>query len=154
MKFMYTMSMNNNTKWNVKTDNTWLTIFRHSINLNQKISKAVLKRCQPSLINWTEIGTNMHICQSQQSPVKAINHTIRPRSVAVPWSLFPRELSLGQVLSLSSLWRGHDCRTLTVVCASSPQCYTSVYNFVVNLEMYQGRKVNTKVCKLKLWTYS
>ena len=41
--------------------------------------------------------------------------------MAVPWSLFPRELSVGQVLSLSLLWRGHDCRTWAVVCASSPQ---------------------------------
>jgi len=35
------------------------------------------------------------------------------------WSLFPRELSVGQVLS--SLWREHDCRTWAVVCASCPQ---------------------------------
>ena len=28
-------------------------------------------------------------------------------SVALPWRLFPRELSVGQVLSLSLLWRGH-----------------------------------------------
>ena len=41
--------------------------------------------------------------------------------MAVPWSLFPRELSVGQVLSLSLLWRGHDGRTWVVVCASSPQ---------------------------------
>ena len=48
-----------------------------------------------------------------------MNRTVRRRLVAVPWSLFPRELSVGQVLSLS--WRGHDCRTRAVVCASSPQ---------------------------------
>ena len=30
---------------------------------------------------------------------------------------FPRELSVGQVVSLSSFWRGHDCQT----CASCPQ---------------------------------
>ena len=40
-----------------------------------------------------------------------MNRTARRRFLAVPWSLFPRELSVGQVLSLSSLWRGHDCRT-------------------------------------------
>ena len=51
-------------------------------------------------------------------PVGSIKRTIRRRSVAVPWSLFPRELSVGQMVSLSSLWRGHDCRTLAVVCAS------------------------------------
>ena len=50
-----------------------------------------------------------------------MNRTVRRRSVAVPWSLFPGELSVGQVLSLSLLWRGLDCRTWTVVCASSPQ---------------------------------
>ena len=50
-----------------------------------------------------------------------MNRTVRRRSVAVPWSLFPRELSVGQVLSLSLLWRGHACRTWAVVCASSPQ---------------------------------
>ena len=33
--------------------------------------------------------------------------------------LFPRELSVGQLLSL--LWRGHDCRARSMVCASSPQ---------------------------------
>ena len=55
------------------------------------------------------------------SPVSTMNRTVRRRSVAVPWSLFPKELSVGQVLSLSLLWRGHDCRTWTVVCASSPQ---------------------------------
>ena len=49
-----------------------------------------------------------------------MNRTVRRRSVAVPWSLFTRELSVGQVL-LSLLWRGHDCRTWAVVCASSPQ---------------------------------
>ena len=42
------------------------------------------------------------------SPVRAMNRTVRRRSVAVPWSLFPRELSVGQVLSL--LWRGRDWR--------------------------------------------
>ena len=50
-----------------------------------------------------------------------MNRTVRRRLVAVPWSLFPRELSVGQVLSLSLSWRGHDCRTRAVVCASSPQ---------------------------------
>ena len=48
-----------------------------------------------------------------------INCNVRRRSVAVPWSLLPRELSVGKVLSLSSLWRGHDCRTWAVVCAIS-----------------------------------
>ena len=55
------------------------------------------------------------------SPVRVRNRTVRRRSVAVQWSLFPRELSVGQVLSLSVLWRGHDCRTKTVVCTTSPQ---------------------------------
>ena len=50
-----------------------------------------------------------------------MNRTVRLRSVAVPWSLFLREFSVDQVLSLSVLWRGHDCRTWAVVCASSPQ---------------------------------
>ena len=50
-----------------------------------------------------------------------MNRTVRSRSVAVPWSLFPREPSVDQVPFLSLLWRGHDCRTWTVVCASSPQ---------------------------------
>ena len=50
-----------------------------------------------------------------------MNRTVKRRSVDVPWSLFPRELSVGQLLSLTLLWRGHDCRTLAVVCASSPQ---------------------------------
>ena len=53
------------------------------------------------------------------SPVRAMDRTTRRRSVAVPWSLFPRELSVGQVLSL--VWRGHGCRTWVVICASSPQ---------------------------------
>ena len=53
------------------------------------------------------------------SPVRAMNRTTRRRSVAVPWSLFPREFSVGQVLSL--LWRGHGCRTWVVICASSPR---------------------------------
>ena len=55
------------------------------------------------------------------SPVRPMNRTVRRRSVAVPWSLFPRDLSVGQVLSLSLLWIGHDCRTWLVVCASSPK---------------------------------
>ena len=50
-----------------------------------------------------------------------MKRTVRRRSVAVPWSLFPRELSVGQVISLFLLWRGHDCRTWAVVCDSSPQ---------------------------------
>ena len=50
-----------------------------------------------------------------------MNRTVSRRSVAVPWSLFPREVSVDQVFSLSHLWRGHDCRTWAVVCASSPQ---------------------------------
>ena len=50
-----------------------------------------------------------------------MNRTVRRRLVAVPWSLFPREPSVGQVLSLSLLWRGHDCRTWAVTFASSPQ---------------------------------
>ena len=36
-----------------------------------------------------------------------MNRTVRLRLVAVPWSLFPKELSVGQVLSLSLLWSGH-----------------------------------------------
>ena len=43
-----------------------------------------------------------HIC----SLVRAMNRTIRLRSVAVPWSLFPMELSVGQVHFLSFSWRG------------------------------------------------
>ena len=50
-----------------------------------------------------------------------MKRAVRRRSVAVPRSLFPRELSVGQVLSLSLLWRGHDCRTWAVFCASCPQ---------------------------------
>ena len=50
-----------------------------------------------------------------------MNRIVRRRSVAVPWSLFPWELSVGQVLSLSSLWRDHDCMACIVVCASSSQ---------------------------------
>ena len=61
------------------------------------------------------------------SPVRAMNSTVRRRSVAVLWSLFPRELSVGQVLSLSLLWRGHDCRAWAVVCASS-QSIVAKYN--------------------------
>ena len=49
-----------------------------------------------------------------------MNRTVRHRSMIVLWSLFPRKLSIGQVLPLSSLWRGQDCRTWTVVCAHSP----------------------------------
>ena len=47
--------------------------------------------------------------------------TVRRRLVAIPWSLLLRELFVGLVLSLSLLWRGHDCRTCAVVCASSLQ---------------------------------
>ena len=36
-----------------------------------------------------------------------MNRTVRRRSVAVQWSLFSRELSVGQMVSLSLLWRGH-----------------------------------------------
>ena len=50
-----------------------------------------------------------------------MNRTVRRGSVAVPWSLFPSELSVDQVVSLSSLWREHVCRTWAVVCASCPQ---------------------------------
>ena len=50
-----------------------------------------------------------------------MNRTVRRRSAAVPWSLFLREFSVGQVLSLSLLWKGDNCRTWAVVCASSPQ---------------------------------
>ena len=35
--------------------------------------------------------------------LESMNHTVRRRLVAVPWSLFPREPSVGQVLSLSLL---------------------------------------------------
>ena len=72
-------------------------------------------------------------------PVGSIKRTIRRRSVAVPWSLFPRELSVGQMVSLSLLWRGYECRTRAVVCASSPQgpskrrlytCITNMYVFM------------------------
>jgi len=51
----------------------------------------------------------------------ALNRTAKRRSVAIPWTLFPRELSVSQVLSLSLLWRGHGCSTWAMVCASSPQ---------------------------------
>ena len=33
-------------------------------------------------------------------PTRAMNRIVRRKSVAVPWSLFPGELSVGQVLSL------------------------------------------------------
>ena len=55
------------------------------------------------------------------SPVRTMNRTVRRRLVIVPWSLFPKDFSVGQVFFLSSLWRGHDCRTWTVVCTSCPQ---------------------------------
>ena len=45
----------------------------------------------------------------QFSPVRAMNRTVRRRSVAVHWSLSSMKLSVGQVLSLSVLWRGHNC---------------------------------------------
>ena len=51
--------------------------------------------------------------------------------MAVPWSLFPRELSVGQVLSLSLLWRGHDFRTWVVVCASSPQGQSAEFSLPI-----------------------
>ena len=35
--------------------------------------------------------------------LESMNRTVRRRLVAVPWSLFPREPSVGQVLSLSLL---------------------------------------------------
>ena len=35
------------------------------------------------------------------SPVRVMNRTVRRRQVAVPWSLFLRELSVGQVLFFS-----------------------------------------------------
>ena len=61
-----------------------------------------------------------------------MNRTVRCRSVAVPWSLFPRELSVGQVLSLSLLWRGHDCRTWAVFCTSSQQGQRADFQFQSN----------------------
>ena len=60
-----------------------------------------------------------------------MNRTVRRRSVAVPWSLFPREPSVGQVLSLSLLWRGHDCRTWAVICASSLQGQKSDFSMPI-----------------------
>ena len=51
--------------------------------------------------------------------------------MAVPWSLFRRELSVGQVLSLSLLWRGHDCMTWVVVCASSPQGQRADFSIII-----------------------
>ena len=53
--------------------------------------------------------------------------------MAVLWSLFSRELSVGQVLSLSLLWRGHDCRTWAVVSASSPQGQRADFSMPMNL---------------------
>ena len=53
------------------------------------------------------------------SPVRAMNRIVRRKSVDVPWSLFPRELYVGHVLSLSSLWRDHECMACIVVCDSS-----------------------------------
>ena len=69
-----------------------------------------------------------------------MNRTVRRRSVAVPWSLFPRELSVGQVLSLSLWWREHDCRTWAMVCASSLQgkrAYFSIPIFFMWLRSLQ-----------------
>ena len=51
--------------------------------------------------------------------------------MAVPWGVFPREPSVGQVLSLSLLWRGHDCRTWAVICASSLQGQKSDFSMPI-----------------------
>ena len=40
-------------------------------------------------------------CSMWTCPVRVMNRTARGRSVAVPWSLFPREPTAGHVLSLS-----------------------------------------------------
>ena len=71
--------------------------------------------------------------------------------MAVPWSFFPRELSVGQVRSLSLLWRGHDCRTWAVVCASSPQRQMADFSipiFFIGLRSVQWPVLNRsiKVC--------
>ena len=57
-----------------------------------------------------------------------VSHIGNPKRAApssVGWLLFIEVCflrnSVGQVLSLSSMWRWHDCRTCAVVCASSPQ---------------------------------
>ena len=55
------------------------------------------------------------------SPVRAMSRTVRRRSVAFPWSLFPMELSVGRVVSLSSLWFVLSVRRgkwLTLLCQS------------------------------------
>ena len=45
------------------------------------------------------------------SPVRAMSRTVRRRSLAVTWSLFPRERAVGQVLSLSLLLRENNSTT-------------------------------------------
>ena len=57
-------------------------------------------------LNILPLQCSMWFCHIW-SPVRVMNRIVRRRSVAVPWCLFPRDLSIGQVLCLSSLWRGH-----------------------------------------------
>ena len=59
-----------------------------------------------------------------------MNRTVRRRSVAVPWSLFPRA-RLARFFLFLFCGEGIDCRTRAVVCASSPQGQRADYN--VNL---------------------
>ena len=80
-----------------------------------------------------------------------MNRTVRRRSVAVPCSLFPRELSVGELLSLSLLWRGHDCRTWAVVCAFSPQRQRAD-STLENIHFFSLRtSLNSLMLKYFLW---
>ena len=70
--------------------------------------------------------------------------------MAVPWSLFTRELSVGQVLSLSLLWRGQYCRTWAVVFASSPQVQRA--DFSIPIFFMWLRSLQWPVLSRKLWS--
>ena len=88
-----------------------------------------------------------------------MNRTVRRRSVAVPWSLFPRELSVAQVLSLSLLWRGDDCRTWAVVCASSPQgqmadCSMPFFFMWIRSLQWSVRSRNIMLCSCLVTDYN
>ena len=48
-------------------------------------------------------------CSMWTCPVRVMNRTARGRSVAVPWSLFPREPTAGHVLSLSLIGAHNLC---------------------------------------------
>ena len=76
---------------------------------SEDILVSVLNMYRNSILLFFSVRCRLVMC----SPVRVMNRTVRRRSVAVPWGVFPRELSVGQVLSL--LWRGHDCRTWAVV---------------------------------------